>query len=93
MHLSKILLSYIVFWSGFLLAGCFHVFDWWGKDYLSYIILIPASWVGWMANVMWLGWCEENLAGSRAGLASWSVILINILLVFLLGDKFDLIES
>lgn len=90
---KKILACFLIFWVGFALVGFYYLSDLWGSKFLSSLLAVIFGWVGFAANIMWLGWCEKNLSESRAGVAGWSVILVNLFFVYYFANKFGLMGS
>jgi hypothetical protein len=90
---KKILVCFLIFWGGFALVGCYYLSGWWGSSFLSYLFAVIFGWIGWVANLMWLGWCEKNLPENRAGVVGWSVILVNIFFIYYFGEKFGLMGT
>lgn len=76
-------------WVMFIIGGCFHIFDWWGNPFFSYLFAIIGGWSGWIASVGWLGFTEKRKWHWSAG---WTPIIINLFFVYYFGDKFGLTE-
>ena len=87
---KTILAWFLLFWGGYALVGCYFLSDWWGSSFLSYLFAVIVGWIGFIANIMWLGWCEKNLSESRVSVAGWSVILVNLFFVYYFAEKFGL---
>ena len=87
--IPKIVLGFILMWVLFIIGGFFHIFDWWGNPFASYLIVCIGGWIGFIANVGWLILTDKRMW-------HWSVrcapIIVNLYLVYYFGDMFGLTE-
>lgn len=91
--LREPIVRFIVMWFGFALGGWIYLsFDFWGKQGVVMIIAGISGFVGWIASLATLGWCEENLPKRWAGWVGWSVLLLNLFLIQALAVRFGLDE-